>query len=133
MAIHTIRIPDLLRGRELRSILWDDVAGTVEGEHSDVPDLRRFFEAPKPVTVGDPGGTWDLRDPAHDPVEFLTLLGVIFQPVLDEPLRSTLPAVFDGVSVPRADVGEELWVIDDSTGWFVHPRTGELVDPATVP
>ncbi|MYF98470.1 hypothetical protein F4212_04950 [Candidatus Poribacteria bacterium] len=134
MAIHTITIPDWQRGDELRSIVWDDEAGTVNGEHSLVPDLRRFFDAPKPITVGDPGGTWDLRDPAHNPVEFLTLLGVVFWPVLGEPLRSTMPAVFDGIKVPWPDPDtlEELWTIDSATGWYVHPRTGDLVDPATL-
>ena len=134
MAIHTITLPDWMRGDELRSILWDDEAGTVDGDHSLVPDFRRVFDAPKPVTVGDPGGTWDLHDPAHDVVEFLTHLGVVFWPALDEPLRSTLPPVFDGVEIPWADPGtdEELWLIDEKSGWYIHPRTSELVDPATL-
>ena len=132
MATHNILIPDILRGEELRSIVWDDVAGTVNGDHYRIPDIRRVFEAEKPVTVGDPGGTWDLHDPAHDPAEFLTLLSDLYWPVLTDPLRSALPAVFDGISVPNAVPGEELWTIDEASGWLVHPRTNELVDPATL-
>ncbi len=134
MAIHTITIPDRVRSGELRAIVWDDEAGIVHGEHSLVPDLRRVFDAPKPVTVGDPGGTWDLHDPARDPVEFLTCLGSLYWPVLDEPLRSALPAVFEGVEVPLPDPGttEELWTIDENSGWYIHPRTNGLVDPATI-
>ena len=36
MAKHVITIPDLMAGRELRTIVWDDEAGTVEGTHSDI-------------------------------------------------------------------------------------------------
>ena len=32
---------------------------------------------------------WHLKDPAHDPAEFLTIPGVCFYPVQREPLRST--------------------------------------------
>ena len=94
-----------MRGRELRSIVWDDEAGTVAGDHSKVDSFRRVFAADKPVTIGGGGGTWDLTDPAHDPVEFLTMLRNVYWPALDEPLRSTLPAVFDGVQVPYPDPG----------------------------
>lgn len=114
MAVHTLRIPDWLRGDELRSIVWDDEAGTVEGDHSKVAEFRRVFAADKPVTIGDPGGTWDLDDPAHDPVQFLTLLGNVHWPALDEPLRSTLPAVFDGVEVLTPNPGEILHDADGS-------------------
>ena len=106
MAVHTIRIPDYMRGGELRSILWDDQAGTVEGDHYKVPSFRRVFAAPKPVTLGDSGGTWDLTDPARDPAEFLVVLWVVHWPALREPLRSTLPAIFDGVDLPPVDSGE---------------------------
>ena len=108
MAIHQISVPDVSRGRALRTIIWDDVAGTVDGDHYDVACLRELIAAPKPVTVGDPGGTWDLSDPAHDPGEFLILLSMIYWPVMDEPLRSTLPAVFDDARVPRRQPGERL-------------------------
>ena len=110
MAVHTIRIPDRMRGRELRTIVWDDEAGTVAGDHVEVDDIRRVFDAPKPVTIGDAGGTWDLNDPAHDPAEFLTLLFDFHQQLRnDEALRATLPAVFDDVEPLPGDAGEFLY------------------------
>ena len=112
MANHEISIPDRLRGRELRSIVWDDEAGTVGGDHFSVAWLRAVFEAPKPITVGDAGRTWDLADPAHDPAEFLVLLHLVFWPALDEPLRSGLPSVFDGLNMPLGDPGERLYGVD---------------------
>ena len=101
-------LPDLVRGRELCTIVWDDEAGTVDGDHSAIEEsIRPTFERPKPVTVGDEGGTWDLHDPAHDPVEFLILLGqAVWWRVLEEPLRSTLPAVFDDIEIPPAKPSE---------------------------
>lgn len=114
MAIHTITMPDRKHGREPRTIIWDDEVGAIRGDHSLIPELRRVFGADKPVTVGDPGGTWDLVDPAHDATEFLTLVGDLYWPVLHEPLRSSLPAVFDGITVPRPDPGEILYNPDGS-------------------
>ena len=107
MAVHTIRIPDRLYGREMRTILWDDVAGTVEGDHSEIPDMQRVFAAPKPVTYGA-GIAWDLHDPAHDPSEFLVLLEDAYWPILDEPLRSTLPPIFAGVELPPGGAADVL-------------------------
>ena len=109
MALHTIAMPDIMRGEELRTIVWDDEAGTVRGQHSEIPWLRQVIGAEKPVTVGHPGRTWDLRDPAHDPAELLVLLRQAYWPILDEPLRSTLPPVFDGVDIPPGDMGEQLY------------------------
>lgn len=114
MARHTIRLPDWLRGGEDRTIVWDDEAGTVAGDHVEVSHLRHMLEAPKPITVGDPGGTWDLSDPGHDPAEFLTLLSAAMPSVLGDTLRSTLPAIFDGVAVPAAEPGETLYAADGS-------------------
>ena len=76
------------------------------GDHSRVAHIRERFEAPKPVTIDGPWGVWDLVDPAHDPVEFLALLGDLYWPVLNPPLRGTLPAVFSGLAVPRPRDGE---------------------------
>ena len=107
MATHSIRIPDRVRGRELRTIVWDDEAGTVSGDHSEIDEIRRVFAAPKPVTVGQ-GAVWDLRDPAHDPAEFLVLIEQAFWPALDPPLRETLPAVFDGVTLLAPEFDGEI-------------------------
>jgi len=101
-----------MRGRELRSIVWDDEAGTVAGDHSDVDSFRRVFAADKPVTVGDTGLAWDLVDPAHDPAQFLAVLWSVYAPALDKPLRSTLPAIFDGVELPDGGTGERLYDAD---------------------
>ena len=68
--------------------------------------IRERFGAPKPVTIGGPWGMWDLVDPAHDPVEFLTLLFDVYWPIQHPPLRETLPAVFDRLAVPRPRDGE---------------------------
>lgn len=109
MAVHTIMLPERLRGSEFRSIVGDDEAGTVSGTHSEVTELQRLFDVPKPVAIGDEGGTWDLRDPAHGPAEFLAKLGTAFWAPPREPLRSTLPAVFDGVEMPKPDPSEILY------------------------
>lgn len=109
MAVHTIMLPVAI-GDEfsdaLRSIVWDDEAGTVEGDHGLVPAIRGILARDRPVTVGTPGGTWDLRDPGRDPVEMLTILGSLFWPSLDDPLRSTLPPVFNGIEVAPPEPGE---------------------------
>ena len=113
MATHRIIMPDRMRGEEPRTIIWDDEAGTVAGDHKDVAHIRERFDSPKPVTIGGPWGMWDLVDPAHDPVEFLTLLADEYWPILDPPLRETLPAVFDGLVVPAPRDGENY---DESFG-----------------
>ncbi len=109
MAVHTIMLPDMLYGDEPRTVIWDDVAGTVEGTHSDVPGMQRNLAAPKPLDLTTIGRVLYLKDPGHDPAEFLWLLVIAFFPILREPLRSTLPPVFDGVELspmapgPRAE------------------------------
>ena len=102
-------LPDPLRGEELRSVLWDDETGTVDGDHSEVPYVRQVFEAPKPVTVGDPGQVWHLDDPARNPQEFLVVLWNVHPPVLGEPLRSTLPSIFEGIGLPPGEKDEALY------------------------
>ena len=103
-------LPDGAAGGEIRAIWWDDVAGTVGGLHSDVPELRRILEAPKPVTVGGPGGTWDLRDPGRNPAEFLVAVSVaVTWEVLAGELRDALPPVFDDVEIPASQPGEALY------------------------
>ena len=93
MTVHTILLPDRMRGREPRSVIWDDEAGTVEGEHSDVPWMQHVLAAPTPYDLSTEGRILFLEDPAHDPRDFLWLLDVAYWPMLDEPLRSTLPPI----------------------------------------
>lgn len=101
-----------MRGRAPRTIVRDDEAGTVAGRHSEVADIQRVFDALKPVTIGGTGGTRDLNDPARDAREFLTMLGGFYGPVLEEPLCSTLPEVFDGLESLEAEPGEVLYNAD---------------------
>ena len=113
MARHVITIPygpglDPVLGPS-GEIVWDDEAGTVSGTHVELPAIRLAFDAPKPVTVGVAGYTWRLRDPAHEPAEFLVLLNRAHWPALHPPLRETLPAIFDGVQLPRGEPDEELF------------------------
>lgn len=94
MTVHTILLPDYMRGREPRSVIWDDEAGTVEGEHSDVPWMQRILAAPTPYDgLSGTGRILSLEDPAHDPRDFVWLLGTAYWPMLEEPLRSTLPPI----------------------------------------
>lgn len=109
MAVHIITLPDGIGSDDLRTIVWDDEAGTVSGTHHNLPYIRRIFAAPKPVEVGVCGRVWRLRDPAHDPAEFLVLLYISHWPVLDPPLRETLPAIFDGVELPAGEQDEDLY------------------------
>ena len=105
MAVHTIMLPDI-PDRRLRSIVWDDEAGTVEGDHHQVPFFRRVLAAPKPVTVGA-GHHWYLRDPGHDPAEMLVLIFRVSQTYSHA--RPPLPPIFDGVELPEGEPGEELY------------------------
>ena len=99
MTVHTIMLPDMRQYGGPRSVIWDDEAGTVTGEHSRVPWMQGMLAATPPVVMGDVMGIVTLNDPGHDPADFLVLLGRAYWPVLDEPLRSTLPPVFDGVEM----------------------------------
>ena len=115
MAKHEIRIPDWRRGQELRTIVWDDEAGAVEGDHSQIEWIDRVLAAPKPVTVGDSGRVWALSDPGRDPAEFLVLIRDIHWPALAAPLRDTLPPVFDGVEMARGEPDENPFGRDAET------------------
>ena len=110
MAIHRIMLPVGLRDDATRSVVWDDEAGTVEGDHVEVPWMQRVLAAAteRPVQVGPGGLFWFLRDPGRRADEFLVLLYIAHQPILEEPLRSTLPPVFDGVRPPPPEKAELL-------------------------
>ena len=54
MAIHTIMLPDFNKaGRPPRSVIWDDEAGTVTGEHYDVPGMQETLADTPPILDGD--------------------------------------------------------------------------------
>ena len=71
--IHELRIPDVIRGGDLCRIAWDDETGAIEGDHFEVPYLRRRMAEP-PVVIVDESGTLTLNDPSHDVSDFLALL-----------------------------------------------------------
>lgn len=110
MTVHTIRMPDRMRGRELRTVIWDDEAGTVSGDHSDVPWLLKMIGKPTPWSFPLLNEEFLLRDPAHNPSEFVFLLGRAYWPILDPDrdlhrlppaLRDAEPLKFRARAEPR--------------------------------
>ncbi len=102
MATHRILIPDGMRSRKRRLILWDDKAGTVEGDHFTIPYIRQIFERPMPTQVGD-NNYWTISDPAHHPGEFKILLRVLFWPSVEPPLVNMLPKVLRDAEMAAPD------------------------------
>ena len=121
MTVHTIRLPDMLYGDELRTILWDDEAATVEGDHSNIPWMRERIAA-APTELVNETCTIPLKDPGRDPREFWRLLIAVFYPVADEPLRSTMPAVL-------RDVEPSELVIHPSLTRVTYPDGAEEYRP----
>ena len=113
MTVHTIRLPDRLYGRELRTILWDDEAATVEGDHSDIGAMQAMIDD-APTEFVNETCTIPLKDPGRDPREFWHLLISAFYPVAREPLRSTMPAVLRDV---------------EPTELVIHPSLTRVVFP----
>lgn len=75
MTVHAIDIPDSFAGDEPRRVLWDDEAGEVSGDHSDVPRIReRMADAERDGYLPHMHGYWPLRDPRRDPRDFLVVL-----------------------------------------------------------
>ncbi len=75
-------------------MIWDDKKGTVTGEHSKVSRMQEVLAKPTPVDFSNDEMEIHLLDPAHDPRDFLHLLAAAYLPILNEPLRQTLPPVF---------------------------------------
>ena len=75
MATHTIRYRDW-RHDEPPTIVWNDETGEVAGDYDGVPNIRRRLELAEREghLLGEEGGL-HLRDPRHDPADFLALLG----------------------------------------------------------
>ena len=95
MAVHTIILPDWLHGRQPRSILWDDEAGTFAGAHSSVADLQAIAEQAEEdgkVVFTSIAAVLTLRAPGRYPADLLALLAMLWHPVLRQPMRSQLPA-----------------------------------------
>jgi len=108
--IHEIQYPDWSAGGELRPIIWDDEAGTVEGDHSLVPFIPSVFED---RVIARKFGVTQLEDPAHTPEEFLLILAVNHQggddldprAVLPESLKDVTPRRLDAVDLPDDVLG----------------------------
>lgn len=79
MATHVIMAEDWRAGGEPRSITWDDETGEIGGEHVEVPRLRGMVATAERVGhLLDEKGRLDLRDPRHDPADFLAVLEEAF-------------------------------------------------------
>ena len=101
---HTIHIADIFAADAPKSIVCDDEAGTVSGDHSAVPKIAAHFEN-QPVTFSGAPGVLVLNDPAHRPEDFVQLLrraaGMSWDVSdLPEPLRSVTPTSWDIPELP---------------------------------
>ena len=60
-------------GDELRTIVWDDESGTVQGDHELVPELQADLSLGV-VVLAFPWGTLDAEDARHSAADFLAVL-----------------------------------------------------------
>ena len=80
-------------------LIWDDEAGTVEGDHWYAAGVREDLARGAPLNLSRDGHILILEDPAHDPRDFWHLLPYWCQV---EPLRSRMPALLRDVEpTPR--------------------------------
>ncbi len=77
-------------------IIWDDVAGTVTGDHYKVPSLREKLAGPMPYKTGSEAAIYELQDPGHNAADFLTLLS--FATLTLEPPDVILPESLQGIT-----------------------------------
>ena len=75
-------------------MVWDDEAGTVEGEHFYAAKVREQLAQGAPLNLSGDGRILVLQDPAHDPRDFWHLLPYW---CWKEPLRSRMPAILRDV------------------------------------
>ena len=72
MATHTIRYR---RYDDPGAIVWNDETGEVTGDHGDVPSVRLWLDvAERDGHLLGEEGRVNLRDPRHDPADFLAVL-----------------------------------------------------------
>ena len=104
---HTIQYPEgLFEDGELRTIIWEDEAGTVEGDHSDVPRLQRICESDDPYLMAyPPQGYIFLDDVAHNPQHFISAL---IHPQTAISPRAVLPDSLKGIEPLLPDLGDCL-------------------------
>ena len=99
MAKHVIMAEDWRAGGEPRSVTWDDETGEIGGGHVEVPRLRGLVETAERLGhLMDEMGRLDLRDPRHDPADFLAALGHAFGGYHE---RLELPPSLRGVEPTR--------------------------------
>ncbi len=91
MARHVI--PDSV-DEDALELVWDDEAGTVEGDNSFAEGIRWELAQPLPLNLSRDGRILFLRDPAHDPRDLWHLLPYA---CWKEPLRSRMPAILRDV------------------------------------
>ena len=91
MARHVIPL-DMDSALEL---VWDDEAGTVEGENWYAAGVREELARGAPLDMSGYGQILILEDPAHDPRDFWRLLPL---KCWKEPLRSQMPAILRDVA-----------------------------------
>ena len=99
---HTIQYPEWnpsrdFDGAELYTIIWDDEAGTVEGNHPRVPLLQRICESDEPYVISRVWGAIDLDDVAHNPQHFLSALNDRFEDETAIPSTAVLPDILKGI------------------------------------
>ena len=99
---HTIQYPEWtpsrdFDGAELYTIIWDDEAGTVEGDHPQVQVLRLICEGDGTAIIGRPWGAIELDDVAHNPQHFLSVLNDGFGDVAGIPSTAVLPDILKGI------------------------------------
>ena len=105
---HTVSIAD-------EQFVWDDVAGTVEGDGAVGRMLGRQLDAiradPGPVDYSDVGRVLVLEDPAHDPRDFWWLVTAYVHhsdPGLPPILRDIEPTPAQAHEPPRDGDGRPL-------------------------
>ncbi len=110
---HTILNPDIEYGDELRTIVWDDEAGTVEGDHSEVPVFRGYFEVAakygRCALSGGPAYLYLLKDPAHDKRDFLAMLAEITTRGWEVDPGAVLPESLQGVEPTQDEYSKREW------------------------
>lgn len=96
---HRILVQDYIESKptgRYDDIIWDDVVGTVEGSHYKVESLNKRLSEPFPLEFGDETRLFELQDPAHNPSDFLTLVGFALMGL--SPPYVILPNSLKGVS-----------------------------------
>ena len=80
--------------RSAPEIVWDDEAGTVEGDSWFAETLREQLALEMPLNLSGDGTILFLEDPAHDPADFWCLLPAW---CWREPLYSRMPEILQNV------------------------------------